>query len=277
MKTDANARIQGSDGPFYRRLIEWLAGFEDGAIMRVAFFGLLIGTLSVLYVDYRELTEGEGAALVMPQQPILPAFEPGTADPTPHPEVTSDPETLDQALVIALQPGGVLSLTGTFDIGSATRFATEIAARGEYITTVALDSPGGSVDDALTIASLIHDKGFVTSVAGGALCASSCPLVLAAGKTRIATAESAIGVHQIYAALLTGDPQSALRVAGTAMADAQTTTARITRFLAITGVDPSVWLHALDTPPDRLYYFTPEELTKYRLATELKNQPVAGT
>ena len=277
MKTDANARAQSMDGPFYRRFVAWLAGFEDGAIMRVAFFGLLIGTLSVLYVDYRELTEGEGLALAMPQQPILPAFAPGGPDTTPHPQVTSSPEALDQNLVIALQPAGVLSLTGTFDIGSADRFAAEIAARGEYVATIALDSPGGSVEDALTIATLIHDRGFATDVAAGALCASSCPLVFAAGKSRTASAQSAIGVHQIYAALLSGDPQSALRVAGTAMADAQTTTARITRFLAISGVDPSVWLHALETPPDRLYYFTPEELTKYRLATALKNQPLAGT
>jgi hypothetical protein len=277
VKTDANARAQSSDGPFYRRLVAWLAGFEDGAIMRVAFFGLLIGTLSVLYVDYRELTEGEGLALAMPQQPILPAFDPGNSGTSPHPQVTSSPEDLDQNLVIALQPAGVLSLTGTFDIGSADRFAAEITARGEYVATIALDSPGGSVEDALTIASLIHDRGFDTDVAAGALCASSCPLVFAAGKARTASAQSAIGVHQIYAALLSGDPQSALRVAGTAMADAQTTTARITRFLAITGVDPSVWLHALETPPDRLYYFTPEELTKYRLATALKNQPLAGT
>lgn len=277
MKTDANARAQSMDGPFYRRFVVWLAGFEDGAIMRVAFFGLLIGTLSVLYVDYRELTEGEGLALAMPQQPILPAFDPGNRDTSPHPQITSSPEALDQNLVIALEPAGVLNLTGTFDIGSAARFAAEIAARGEYVATIALDSPGGSVEDALTIATLIHDRGFDTDVAAGALCASSCPLVFAAGKARTATAQSAIGVHQIYAALLSGDPQSALRVAGTAMADAQTTTARITRFLAISGVDPSVWLHALETPPDRLYYFTPEELTEYRLVTALKNQPLAGT
>ena len=88
--------------------------------MRVAFFGLLIGTLSVLYVDYRELTEGEGLALAMPQQPILPAFAPGGPDTTPHPQVTSSPEALDQNLVIALQPAGVLSLTGTFDSARPT-------------------------------------------------------------------------------------------------------------------------------------------------------------
>ncbi|MDB5586816.1 MAG: hypothetical protein JWP26_1786 [Devosia sp.] len=278
MKTDANARADTKDGPFYRRLIAFLAGFEDGAIMRVAFFGLLLGTVSVLYVDYRELSAGEGSALAVPTRPILPpATDPTGPAQGPMPPITTSPDLLDDPVVIALEPGGVLTLTGTIDIGSAERFATEIAARGEYVKTIALDSPGGSVEDALTIATLIHDKGFATSVAAGALCASSCPLVFAAGKGRLATPQSAIGVHQIYAAQLSDDPQAALRVAGAAMADAQTTTARITRFLDIVGVDPSVWVHALETPPDRLYYFTPEELTKYRLVTALENQPTTGT
>lgn len=277
MKTQANARARTEDGPFYRRIIAFLAGFEDGQIMRVAFFGLLLGTLSVLYVDYRELTANEGAALAMPMQPILPSADPTGPAQGPMPDITTSPDLLDDPLAIALEPGGVLTLTGTFDIGSAARFATEIAARGEYVKTIALDSPGGSVEDALSIATLIHDKGFATSVAAGAFCASSCPLVFAAGTARLATPQSAIGVHQIYAAQLSGDPQSALRVAGAAMADAQATTARITRFLAMVGVDPSVWVHALETPPDRLYYFTPEELTKYRLVTVLENQPTTGT
>ena len=277
MKTQANARADTQDGPFYRRLIAFLASFEDGAIMRVAFFGLLLGTVSVLYVDYRELSEGEGSALAMPMQPILPPADPSGPAQGPIPAITTSPDLLDDPLAIALEPGGVLTLTGTIDIGSATRFATEIAARGEYVKTIALDSPGGSVEDALTIASLIHDKGFTTRVAAGALCASSCPLVFAAGTIRLATPQSAIGVHQIYAAQLAGDPQSALRVAGAAMADAQTTTARISRFLATMKIDPSVWVHALETPPDRLYYFTPEELTKYRLVTALENQPKTGT
>jgi len=277
VKSEANARADTEEGPFYRRVIAFLAGFEDGAIMRVAFFGLLIGTLSVLYVDYRELTANEGAALVMPTQPILPAANPASPAQGPAPAITTSPELLEDPLVIALEPGGILSLTGTIDIGSATRFATEIETRGEYVKTIALDSPGGSVDDALAMATLIHDKGFDTMVKAGSLCASSCPLVLAAGKARLATPQSAIGVHQIYAAQLSGDPQNALRVAGAAMADAQTTTARITRFLAIVGVDPAVWVHALETPPDRLYYLTPEELTQYRMVTELENQPPTGT
>ena len=41
MKTQANARAATDDGPFYRGLIRWAAGLEDGAILRVAFFALL--------------------------------------------------------------------------------------------------------------------------------------------------------------------------------------------------------------------------------------------
>ena len=51
------------------------------------------------------------------------------------------------------------------------------------------------------------------------------------------------------------------------MSDAQSTTADIMNHLTQTGVDPALWLHALATPPDRLYYFTPEEMTRLKLVT----------
>lgn len=269
MSTEANVRASNGRGPFYRGLIERLAAVEDGNILRVAFFALLIGTASVLYVDFRELTASEGAALATPLRPILPPFDPeGPADGA-NPTITTSPDLLGQPLQIALGTGGELRLTGSIDLGSAERFAAEIAARGEYVETVLLDSPGGSVVDALAIGSLIHEKGLATKVAAGSLCASSCPIVFASGAQRLASAEAAIGVHQIYAAALSGDPQNALRVAGTAMSDAQTTTAEIIGHLTKTGVDPALWLHALQTPPDRLYYFSPEEMTRLKLVTEL--------
>ncbi len=39
------------------------------------------------------------------------------------------------------------------------------------------------------------------------------------------------------------------------------------------GIDPALWLHALDTPPQALYYFSPEELAKYRLVTFRPSRP----
>jgi hypothetical protein len=254
--------------PRRRGLLGWLARLEDGAIIRFAFFAMLAGTLSVLYIDYSELSQADVAPGVTPLMPVLPAFDPDSPAAEPGPEVTTDRDLLRAPLTVELRNDGVLAVTGTIDIGASTRFAEEVEKRGSYVKTVALDSPGGSVEDALAMGKLIREKGFDTSVAAGAICASSCPLVFVAGTNRFATEQSVIGVHQIYAAAPT-DALSGLRAAGTAMSDAQKTTARITRYLQEMGVDSTIWLNALETPPDRLYYFSPKEFTDLRIVTEL--------
>ena len=252
-----------------RRIVNWAAAFEDGAIIRAAFFGLLTATGVILYLDYSELNARQPLAAAPNLSPILPAFDPAAPAGKPGPDVTTPMQTLRQPLTVALIGGGVLQLTGTFDPGAADRVAAEVASHGEYIKTVALDSPGGAVTEALAIGTLIRDKGYETSVAAGALCASSCPLAFAGGRERIATEKSAIGVHQIYAAAPTGSLTSRLQAAGNAMSDAQTLTARISRYLAKMGVAEEVWLRALETPPDRLTYFSGADLTLLNLATRL--------
>jgi hypothetical protein len=253
-----------------RRFINWAAAFEDGAIIRAAFFGLLSATAIILWVDYTELTGQQPLALPGELAPILPAFDPSAPGGTPGPDVTTPMETLRAPLAIKLGSGGVLSVTGTILPGSAETFATEVDSYAEYIKTVALDSPGGSVGDALAMGRLIRDKGFATSVAAGALCASSCPLVFAGGEARIAAPGAALAVHQIYAATPSDTPlASRLAAAGNAMSNAQTMTAEISRYLIEMGVDSEVWLRALETPPDRLSYFSPDDLIRLKLATRL--------
>ena len=267
MKSEANARIDGDERPMLATMAARLMRIDDGAILRAAFFALLAGTLGVLFIDFRELNANAPEALTYRPQPILPpANAPGEAGQK-RPAVTTSPALLEAPLVIALGSGGVLSLTGTIDPGSAARFAAEIAARGEYVETVLLDSPGGSVDDALTMGALVREKAMATRVVSGGLCASSCPLIFAAGTERQAGRDAALGVHQIYAAALSATPIDALGVAGVAMADAQTVTARVTRHLTLSGVDPALWLHALETPPDRLYYLSPAEMDEFKLVT----------
>ncbi|MEO6395998.1 MAG: ATP-dependent Clp protease proteolytic subunit [Devosia sp.] len=246
-----------------------LARIDDGKLVRAVFFGMLIAAGAILYVDYRELTLATPAGALPSDQPILPAFDPDSPGTAPGPDVTTDPELLQQPLVVRLTGGGVLTLTGTIDPGSAARVAEEVAAHGEYIKTVALDSPGGSVTDALEIGTLLRGKGYATSVAAGALCASSCPLIFMGGTERVASPQAAIGVHQIYAATAPGSLAERLQAAGTAMADAQKLTAAITRYVADMGVEQEVWLHALETPPERLYYFSADELVALKLATKL--------
>ena len=264
--------------PALRRLVDWAAALDDGEILRTAFYGLLAVTIVVVVMDYRGLT-GEPAspppaASAPDDAPILPAFDPSAPQGKPGPLVTTDVALLRQPLALSLGPGGVLSATGTIDTGAAGRFAAELAARGEYVKTVALDSPGGSLTDALAIGRLIRRKGLGTRVVAGALCASSCPLVFAGGSRREAAAGAAIGVHQFYLTgnaleTLAGAHATGAEAASLAMADAQKTAADISRYLSDMGIDPATWLHALDTPPDRLYYFTAGELISLKLATAL--------
>jgi hypothetical protein len=160
-----------------------------------------------------------------------------------------------------LLPGGMLKAEGSIDVGAAGRFAEEIAARGEYVKAVSLNSPGGSVEDALAMSTLIREKNLNTRVATKALCASSCPLVFAGGVAREAEENAILGVHQIFNA---GDQKLSPEEA---MSGAQTTTARIARHLDGMGISNQLWINALETPPDRLYYMTPQEMLEFKLVT----------
>ncbi len=245
---------------------------DEGEIVRWTFRGLLLGAFVVLAIDLGEMVELRAAfpGAADPtaiQDPILPPAIPGdhqsragqSVDPRRH--LTTDESTLSIPMRFELQAGGRLMATGSIDVGAGSRFATELAERGEYVTTVSLNSPGGSLDDAIAMAHLVREKGLATEVADGALCASSCPLVLAGGTERRVSGRAAVGVHQFYTV------GEASYEPAQAMAHAQSTTARISRHLAEMGVDEAVWLHALETPPRALYYLSAEELNEYRLVT----------
>lgn len=256
--------------PSLRAKFLHLAGkLEDGAMLRVTFFAMLTGTLGMLWIDYRELPTQTDQVVAMPVfDPILPSVERPEIDPDnpafrPQEKITTDQSVLRQPLEISLQPDGVLRLEGTIAPGSAEAFANEIAQRGEYVEIISLNSPGGSVADALAIGRLIREKELTTSVAAGGFCASSCPLILAGGIGRLANAASVIGIHQVYVS------ENNRLDAAQILSDAQSTTAEITRYLSDMTIDPALWLHALETPPDKLYYLTSEELKTFKLATKI--------
>lgn len=253
-------------------LSRYFARFDEGEVIRYAFGGLLIGAFGVLGFDMHDLWKARAASSAVPSQHLAaPAVLPpavddrgsgassGTTDPRDN--VTADEEVLRAPMRFTLEPGGVLTARGYIDMGARSRFEAELEARGEYVRIVALDSPGGALDDAIGMARLIRERGLATVVEDGALCASSCPLVLAGGADRSIGAKAAVGVHQFYS--VSAEPAEPAQ----AMSDAQATTARISRHLAEMGVDPALWLHALDTPPRSLYYLSAEEMQGYRLST----------
>src|SRR5690606_24065849 len=103
----------------------------------------------ILDLDYTGLSAQAPAAAQPQLSPILPAFDPSLPNGAPGPAITTSMETLRQPLDIALGSGGTLTVTGTIMPGSAERFAAEIGQYGEYVKTITLNSPGGSVTDAL--------------------------------------------------------------------------------------------------------------------------------
>ena len=267
--------------PPRRRLRRWLRASVDEAVLR-ALFGVMLVTATVVALDYTQLRE-----LVLPgEAPAAPGVSRPAAEPLP-PVRRSGEEPLGSPLRRAdaklkapmafdLTGNGRLMAVGTIEPGTAEAFAREIAKRGDYVKTIVLHSPGGSVADALAMGRLIRLKRFATEVENGHYCASSCPLVFAGGIERRAGEKAAIGVHQVFAL-----PKGLSATGGLAdgMDNAQRISAECQRYLRDMGIDLEVWVHAMETPKEQLYYFKAEELAKLKLATPQgspERKPAAG-
>ncbi|MBD9544594.1 ATP-dependent Clp protease proteolytic subunit [Ensifer sp. ENS04] len=243
--------------------IKALKRLDDGTAMRGVFYLLLSLTAIFLIIDVRNMETSPKLSTPDPayQIPFLPPA--GTkGDPSDAAQSPSSPaEVLNKPMTLELGPGGVLLVEGTFDPGASLRFAREIEVRGEYVRTVALNSPGGSVDDALAISKLIREKSLTTKVVSRALCASSCPIVLAGGVERLAEKDAVVGVHQLF------NVSNVIPAADEVMSTTQSATARVARHLEAMGIAAELWFNALETPADRLYYLTAKEMADFRLTT----------
>ena len=244
--------------------LTWLGGTPDDDVLRWLYRGLLAATVTVVALDYANLRDAAAertTALPATEQPTaqpLPArkYGGGRAAPLRQPDAA-----LRDKMTFELLDAGRLMATGTIMFGTADAFAAEVAKRGSYIKTVVLRSPGGSVRDALAMGRLIRQKQFSTEVESGRYCASSCPLVFAGGIERRAASNAAIGVHEVAAA--GGESLSP----AASMQDAQQISAECQQYLRDMGIDLEVWIHAMETPREELYYFQPAELLALKLAT----------
>jgi hypothetical protein len=259
----------------HQRFLVWLSDNPDQAILRWIFSGIVAVTIAALAVDLAgmngwNVNPAGTPAEIRPDSPALdlPRFVPSILAPLlpggdkrllplPPPD-----GALGKPMTFELVGGGKLMATGTIAPGISEAFAAEVSRHGDYIKTVVLNSPGGSVADALTMGRLIREKKFATEVEAGKYCASSCPLVFAAGIERRAGDRAAIGVHQVAAiSSAVGGP---LR---DEMSMAQNISARCQRYLADMGVNLQVWVHAMETPHDKLFVFKPDELKSLNMVT----------
>ena len=160
-----------------------------------------------------------------------------------------------------LRTGDTLHLTGEIAPGDDVRFSKQLEAE-EGVLRAAINSPGGSVRDALAIGRALREAGLETEIAAGDICFSACPYVLAAGVTRAVGAGAQVGVHQHYFGKNTVLP------AFMAVSDIQAGQGDVMEFLDDMGVDIRLMRPALATPPEEIYVLVEDELLAWRVVTE---------
>ena len=153
-----------------------------------------------------------------------------------------------------------LFLTGQIAQGDADRFDEYLEVR-RIFDRVRLNSPGGSVRDALEIGRRLRADEADTMMGALDICLSACPYILASGVTRTIHDDAQVGVHQHFF-----DTNVALP-AFIAVEDIQRGQGEVMAYLDEMGVDPRLMQHALVTPPDEIYVLLPEQLTEYRVST----------
>jgi len=267
-----------------QRFRAWLLEHAEETILRWIYRSAVVVSLGVLAVNLASIN----GWIIFPDRAVAPAeiredspaldlprlmpsiFAPLLSDgrkrlvPLPQPE-----GALAKPMMFELVGGGRLMASGIITPGVSQSFAAEAERHSEYIRTVVLNSPGGSVTDALAMGRLIREKRLATEVEAGKYCVSSCPLVFVGGVDRRAGEKATIGVHQMTAVRsdANGPPRDKMSVA-------QSISARCERYLADMGVSLQVWVHAMETPHDMRFGFKTDQLKSLNLVTAAAVAPV---
>ena len=142
-----------------------------------------------------------------------------------------------------------LIINGQIKFGDAIEFNRIISSfnsEGKPIKFIALNSPGGDVDESFIMTKIILDAKLNTVVPDGWECASACVLIFGGGIERHAYPDSKIYVHRI--AVNNSDTERAK-----ALSVDMGSTYEYFHFPA------NVTVKMLTTPPDKVYELTPEE------------------
>ncbi|UOA15364.1 MULTISPECIES: COG3904 family protein [Sulfitobacter] len=163
----------------------------------------------------------------------------------------------DRLILTPVSGGRAALLEGAIEAGDAERITKQLTDLTPAPEEIYLNSPGGSVQDALELGRYLRREGFNTALRDGDICYSACPYLLAAGEARAVTDSASVGVHQHYFG------ESTILPAFVAVEDIQRGQGEVMRYLDEMGIDPLVMQHALVTPPDEIYVLLPDELRRY--------------
>ena len=154
-----------------------------------------------------------------------------------------------------------VTVTGTIETGDAERFEEFLRTQTIPPELVYLNSPGGSVRDAIAIGRTLRGLAVETRMTGADICLSACPYILAGGALRMVEDGAMVGVHQHYFG------ENVALPAFLAVEDIQRGQGEVMAYLDEMGIDPLLMQPAMMTPPSEIYLLTAEELERYALVT----------
>jgi hypothetical protein len=145
----------------------------------------------------------------------------------------------------------VVSISGEITDGDtdALRSAIKIANdAGKLVSSVRLNSPGGSLYEGAKLAETVRVAKIATNVGQGATCASACFLIFAAGEAKFANYTAQIGVH------------GASDESGAETMQSGAATVSMARIAKELGVPPEIIGRMVVTPPSDMVWLSPQEL-----------------
>jgi hypothetical protein len=149
--------------------------------------------------------------------------------------------------------GHVVTISGTLSRGDGSKVQKlfeDALKNGERVTTLVLNSGGGSSDDGLTIARLVAAAQVTTVVPARGVCSSACFIPWAAGVVRKAERGACIGVHSAAQTISHSNvetPYAKVRTIDFArIANKYGTPASIVGQMVLTNHKAMYWLNAAD-------------------------------
>lgn len=142
---------------------------------------------------------------------------------------------------------GVLTIQGELEAEDSYMIDYKIAANGWHITTLALNSGGGSSQAGFQLADMVRKHGWSTIAEN---CQSACVVVWAAGRSKVVQGQ--LGVHQSYDSLQF-DQRADLKA-----------TAHMGAVLRSYGAPKSVVAHMMATPPSQMYVVTADDIRNWK-------------
>ncbi|HKK86870.1 MAG TPA: hypothetical protein VJ942_15250 [Roseovarius sp.] len=215
--------------------------------------------------DEPEITQpvspGDQVRRYNPKRPNPQFSEPGSR---PDIDVPSDlPPRLNFSLRDEPDIGSLVIMHGEIAKGDAKRAYAFFESLDAPPDSIAINSPGGIVDEALELGRLVRNRSFNTLILPGMVCLSSCPYVIAGGVERRVSLAGAVGLHQHYYEAPGYMPVFF------AVEDIQFSQGETMGYLIEMGIDPGVMVHGLKTPPNDIYVLVESELLESRMATEV--------